>query len=160
MKRIVLICTALMCQTAFGQVSMNGNKLVKDGQVYKMSQYKQVFSNPEAQNHFAKARTNNTVGSVFAYTGGFLIGFGLVPALKGKKQEVRNGVVYENQPGKAWTVVGIGAGLAAVSIPFASGAKKNANKALQIENGGTATAFQPYFKIENAGNGIALSYNF
>jgi len=32
-------------------------------------------------------------------------------------------------------------------------------KALEIENG-EPTAFQPYFKLETAGTGMALSYNF
>jgi hypothetical protein len=46
-----------------------------------------------------------------------------------------------------------------VGIPFALAANKNAKKAISIENG-EPTAFQPYFKLESAGNGLALSYNF
>ena len=160
MKKILLLSAVISFQTAFSQVSMTGNKLEKDGQTYKMSKYKDVFSNPEAVSHFKKARTNSTVGEIFAYAGGFAIGAGIIPALSGKKQEVRNGVVYENQPSRGWTVVGIGAGLVGIGIPFAIAANKNAQKALELENGGPATAFQPYFRLESAGNGMALSYNF
>lgn len=149
----------LVAQTAFAQVSISGNRLTKDGQEYKFSKYREVFSNPEAREAFGKARTNSTVGQIFAYTGGFAIGVGIIPALSGKKQEVRNGVVYENQPSRGWAVVGIGAGLVAIGIPFAIASGKNSEKALKLENGET-TAFQPYFKLETAGNGMALSYNF
>lgn len=161
MKRIALgIFGLFVFQQAFAQVSLSGNRLSKDGQTYKFSQYKEVFTRPEAQAVFQKSRTNNTMAQVFSYSGGFLVGFGLVPALKGKKQEIRNGIVYENQPNKGWTLVGIGAGLIGVGIPFAVGASKNAKKAIEIENGETATAFKPHFKLESAGTGLSLSYNF
>lgn len=159
MKKLLFLFAIFTFGFAFSQVSLNGNKLVKDGQTYKLSEYKQVFKNQEAANYFSKARTNNTVGSIFAYTGGFLIGFGLVPALKGNGTETRNGVVYQRDPGSAWTVVGIGAGLVGIGIPFALAAKKNVDKAISVENGGV-TAFKPYFKLESAGTGLALSYNF
>ncbi|MBW8362401.1 MAG: hypothetical protein K0M56_09485 [Kaistella sp.] len=159
MKKILLFTVLFCAQSVFSQVTMEKNKLVKDGQTYKMSQYNAVFKNPEAVSLFKKARTNATVGQIFAYTGGFAIGFGIIPALSGKKQEVRNGIVYENQPSKGWAVVGIGAGLVGIGIPFAIAANKNAEKAMALENG-EATAFQPYFKLETTGNGLALSYNF
>lgn len=159
MKKILLLGVMISFQSVFSQVSMTGNKLEKDGQTYKMSKSNDVFSNPEAQKAFKKARTNNTVGQIFAISGGSLIGIGIIPALSGKKQEVRNGMVYENQPSRGWAVVGVGAALVGVGIPFAVAAGKNAKKALEIENGG-ATAFQPYFRLETAGTGMALSYNF
>ena len=63
------------------------------------------------------------------------------------------------KPKGSWTIIGIGAGLIGIGIPFAIAADKNAKKAIAIENG-EPTAFQPYFKLESAGNGLALSYNF
>lgn len=162
MERIKFVFIALlMCHQAFSQVTLSGNRLVKNGETYKFSQYNEVFSKSEAKELFKKARTNSTVGQVFAYSGGFLIGFGIVPALKGKKQEVRNGIVYENQPSKGWTIVGIGAGLVGISIPFGIAANKRAKEAIEIENNDIPnTAFQPYFKVESTGTGISLSYNF
>lgn len=163
MKKILLLSSLICFQTAFSQVTMTGNKLEKDGQTYKMSQYNDVFKNPEAASHFKKARTNSTVGSIFAYTGGFSLGFGLSAVLFGPKKQVYGsyGSQYEVKADKsvAWLVTGIGAGLIGIGIPFAIAANKNAKKALEIENGG-ATAFKPYFKLETAGNGMALSYNF
>lgn len=162
MKKILLLSSLICFQTAFSQVTMTGNKLEKDGQTYKMSQYNDVFKNPEAASHFKKARTNSTVGNVFAGIGGGVLGFGLARALSGGETKVNiNGQtqVVKQDKSTAWTAVGIGAGIVAIGIPFAFAANKNAKKALEIENGG-ATAFQPYFKLETAGNGMALSYNF
>lgn len=159
MNKFLLLALAMCFQQAFGQVSISSNRLIKDGQEYRFSKYRDVFSNPEARTAFSKARTNSTVGQIFAYTGGFAIGFGLIPALQGNKTETRNGMTYKRDASAAWTVVGIGAGLVAIGIPFAVASGKNAEKALKLENG-ESTAFKPYFKLETAGNGMALSYNF
>lgn len=160
MKKLLFLFAIFSFGFAFSQVSMSGNKLLKDGQTYKMSEYKEVFKNQEAANYFAKARTNKTVGEIFAYTGGFCLGFGLAQALKGEKTVTTQfGTSVVEKPKGAWTLVGIGAGLIGIGIPFAIGAKKNAQKAISIENG-ESTAFQPYFKLEPSGTGIALSYNF
>lgn len=67
--------------------------------------------------------------------------------------------VIKQDKSAAWTAVGIGAGIVGIGIPFALAAKKNADKAIQLENS-ESTAFQPYFKVETAGNGLALSYHF
>ena len=99
---------------------------------------------------------------MFAGIGGGVLGFGLARALSGGETKVNiNGQtqVVKQDKSTAWTAVGIGAGIVGIGIPFAIAANKNAKKALEIENGG-ATAFQPYFKLETAGNGMALSYNF
>lgn len=163
MNKFLLFFAIMIAQSAFSQVTMSGNKLVKDGQTYKMSQYQDVFKNPEAVSYLKKARTNSTVGSIFAYTGGFSLGFGLSAVLFGPKKQVYGsyGSQYETKADKsvAWLVTGIGAGLIGIGIPFAVASNKNAQKALQLENG-ESTAFQPHFKLETAGNGMALSYNF
>ena len=162
MKKILFLTTALCFQSVFAQVEISGNKLLKDGQTYKMSKFNDVFKNPEALSYFKKARTNNTVGTIFAGVGGGVMGVGLARALSGGKTTV----AINNQPhvikqdnSTAWTAVGIGAGIVGIGIPFALAAKKNADKAIQLENG-ESTAFQPYFKVETAGNGLALSYHF
>ncbi|QFG52099.1 hypothetical protein [Chryseobacterium sp.] len=159
MKKMILFGMMLSFTLGTAQVTMEKNKLVKDGQTYKLKEFRSVFKDPNAASTFHKARTNAAVSNVFGYAGGFLIGFGIVPALSGKKTEVRNGVVYENKPSRGWAVVGIGAGLVGVGIPFAYAADKQAKKALALENG-EPTAFRPHFKLESAGTGVALSYNF
>ena len=162
MKKILLLCLALSFQSAFSQVSMSGNKLMKDGQTYKISKYNEVFKNTEALSYFKKARTNNTVGTIFAGVGGGVLGVGIARALSGGQTTVNiNGQpqVIKQDKSAAWTAVGIGAGIVGIGIPFALAAKKNADKAIQLENS-ESTAFQPYFKVETAGNGLALSYHF
>ena len=159
MNKFLLFFAFFIAQNVFSQVTISGNRLIKDGQEYKFSKYRDVFTNSEAEVAFSKARTNSTVGQIFAYAGGFGIGFGLIPALQGNKTETRNGMVYKRDASSAWTVVGIGAGLVAIGIPFAIASNKNADKALKLENG-EEIAFQPYFKLETAGNGMAVSYNF
>lgn len=164
MNKILFIGAALLCNTAFGQVSMSGNKLVKNGQTYKAKEYKQVFSNVDAQNYFAKSRTNNTVASVLGFTGGFALGTSIPMMLRKRKESVivttPNGPVYAKTDGPyGYGYALIGAGLIGAGIPFAIAAKKNAKKAIDTENGET-TAFKPYFKVESAGTAVALSYNF
>lgn len=162
MKKLLFLSMAFCFKNAYTQVAMSGNKLMKDGQTYKISKYNEVFKNTEALSYFKKARTNNTVGTIFAGVGGGVIGVGLARALSGGKTTVTiNGQpqVIKQDNSTAWTAVGIGAGIVGIGIPFALAAKKNADKAIQLENG-ASTAFQPYFKLETAGNGLALSYNF
>ena len=163
-KTALLICLAVSL-SVFGQVTIEQNRLVKDGTKYHFSKYESVFENPEARASFKKAKTNSTVGQVFGFAGGLTAGFGLGQLIAGPKKQVIidpwSGTTTTKKIGKAkgWGLVGIGAGIIGVGIPFALSAEKHAKKALEIENGET-TAFKPYFKIENAENGIALSYNF
>lgn len=161
MKKSILILTIILGQLSFAQVSLDKNRLMKDGVKYKFSEYKTVFSNPEAQKAFAKTRTNKTVGEVFAYTGGFSLGFGIGRLLAGGNKTVYVNGTKQTFKAKSegWGFVAAGAGLIGIGIPFVLAANKNAKKAVAIENGETVS-FQPYFKIESAGNGIAMSYNF
>lgn len=161
MKKILFLGLMMSFQAVFSQVSMEKNKLVKDGVQYKFSKYEDVFQNAEARTHFQKARTNKTVGEIFAYTGGFGLGFGIARLLSGGEKTVYvNGAPHTTKmKGEGWGFVAAGAGLIGVGIPFALAADKNARKAIALENG-ESTTFQPYFKVETAGNGLALSYNF
>ncbi|PZU86968.1 MAG: hypothetical protein DI529_08025 [Chryseobacterium sp.] len=164
MKKSILFLILILSQMSFAQVSYEKTKLVKDGQKYNLSKYRQVFTNPQAIDYIKKGRTNKTFADIFAFSGGFGIGFGLVGALISPNEKTFStpygaGTVKYDKSGY-WTVFGVGAGLALISIPFHLGAEKNIKKAVEVENGGSDVAFQPYFKIESAGNGIAMSYNF
>ena len=159
MKKLIFFFTIFIFNFSFSQVTISGNKLIKDGKSYKFSKYQEVLTNSEAQVLFKRSRTNRTISNVFAGFGGGFMGFGLARALSGgDKTVIINGQTV-TQKSKGWELVGIGAGLVGIGIPFALAAKKNTQKALELENG-TGTAFQPYFKIETAGTGLALSYNF
>ena len=159
MKKLIFLFTIFIFNFSFSQVTISGNKLIKDGKSYRFSKYQEVLTNSEAQVLFKRSRTNRTISNVFAGFGGGFMGFGLARALSGgDKTVIINGQTV-TQKSKGWELVGIGAGLVGIGIPFALAAKKNTQKALELENG-TGTAFQPYFKIETAGTGLALSYNF
>ena len=163
MKKVLLLGLVFCFQSIFSQVALSGNKLVKDGQSYKFSEYQKVFSNPVANDYFKKGRSNKTAGDVISSIGGFGMGLSLgliISSPKDQNVNTPNGPVNAKTDNSArWTVLGVSAGIALVSIPFYLGAKKNFDKAIQTENEGS-TAFQPYFKLQGAGNGLALSYNF
>ncbi len=163
MKKFTLVLACLAIQLSYSQVSIHKNRLVKNETEYKFSKYEEVFSNAEAKAYFKKARANKTTAEILSYTGGFGVGFSLAQIIGNT-----NNKTYGSGPGSytiktdnsvRWTVFGISAGVALLSIPFYTGYVKNSEKAIQIENGET-TAFQPYYKLETTGNGFALSYNF
>ena len=159
MKKIILLATIIVSQLHFAQVTVEKNKLVKGGVKYKFSQFEEVFQKNDAKTYFKKARTNSTIANIFGGIGGGCIGFGLARALSGgDKTHYIDGVAHKTET-KGWGLVGIGAGIVGVGIPFVLSASKNAKKAIEIENGENL-GFQPYFKVESAGNGFALSYNF
>lgn len=162
MKKGILFLGFFLTQFVSAQVSIEKNRLMKDGVKYKFSQYEQVFKNYAAKAYFQKARTNNTVGSIFAATGGAFIGFGAGQLLVGKTKIVTHNTGFQTiQKDKSgpWTLIGIGVGIVGIGIPFTIASKKNIDKAIQTENG-EATTFQSYFKLESTGNRVALSYNF
>lgn len=163
MKKLLLLTILLFAQSLFSQVSMQGKKLLKDGQTYKSSKYREVFSNPVAADYFKKGRANKTAAEIFSYFGGFGMGFSLGQIIASPKGSIIY-TPYGNFNTKTdnsarWTVFAVSAGVTLVSLPFYLGMKKNFDKAIATENEGTS-AFQPYFKVENSGNGVALSYNF
>ena len=163
MKKVLLLGLVFCFQSIFSQVALSGNKLVKDGQSYKFSEYQKVFSNPVANDYFKKGRSNKTAGDVISSIGGFGMGLSLGLIVSAPKDQTINtpygSTTVKTDNSARWTLLGVSAGVALVSIPFYLGAKKNFDKAIQTENEGS-TAFQPYFKLQGAGNGLALSYNF
>jgi len=159
MKKQILLSLTLAFQFSFSQVSLSNGKLNKDGKDYKFSEYKQVFQNQEALNYYTKYKTNKNFSLVFGGVGGACMGFGLARALSGGDKTFIDsyGVTHKTKT-KGWELVGVGAGLVAIGIPFSLSAKKNLNKAIDIENGTIIPS--AYFKIETSGSSIALSYNF
>src|SRR5690606_36991827 len=138
MKKILLFTVLCLFQISFSQVSLDKNKLVKEGVKYKFSQYEEVLHNIEARDYFKKARANKTVGEAFTYLGGFGLGFGLAQALQSeeKKINVKGTQTVKGERAKGgWGIVGIGAGLVGVGIPFALAANKHAKRSMAIENG-------------------------
>ena len=56
MKKFLLLGLLISFQIVFCQVSMEKNKLVKDGVKYKFSKYEEVFQNSEAKDYFKKGK--------------------------------------------------------------------------------------------------------
>ncbi|SFI28306.1 hypothetical protein [Halpernia frigidisoli] len=161
MSKILLLAVFLFSNFYFSQVTIESNHLVKDGKSYKLSQYEDVLQSDAAKSYVKKARTNNTVGQIFAGVGGASLGFGLARALSGGKTTITiNGtqqIIKQNKT-NAYAAMGVGAGLIGIGVPFILAANKNLKKGIAAENGEVAKT--AYFKIEAAGNGFALSYNF
>lgn len=165
MKKSILILTVILSQFHFAQVSFDGKKFLKDGQSYKSKNYKQVFSDPVAQDYVKKARTNRVFGDVLGGIGGFGMGLSLGLIVSTPKERTYNlgygygSITQKTDNSARWTVFGISTGIALISIPFYVSAKKNIDKAVKTENG-EATAFKPYFKLGSEGDRLAMSYNF
>jgi hypothetical protein len=103
--------------------------------------------NAEAFKEMKIAKSNNDVGSVFGFAGGFMVGYTLGTALGGGKPN--------------WAFAGIGAGLIGIAIPFSSGYSKHARNAVRIYNNGKLTAMNRVdFKMELTYNGLGVKMNF
>lgn len=117
--------------TAFYQ---NGKRL----SLNKLSKILQ--SDIEASKEMAMAKKNYRIGSVISFGGGALIGWGLATALSGDDEN--------------WVLVGVGAGLVAVSYPFSSSCTKHAKKAVSIFNSNIKQTSLNRFELN-----IGFSYN-
>ena len=146
-------------QTGKVELGTSGkNFFIKDGEGYKLGQYKQVFTNQEAINHIKKARTNKTFAEIITYTGSFGIGFGIGMALSVKDNELFEGQVKRDR-NTGWAIAGIGAGVALTSIPLWMGYSKNIRKGIKVENGTNENSVSQ-LKLNVNGNGVGMAYQF
>lgn len=128
------------------------NFFIKDGQGYKLNQYKQAFTNQEAIDHIKRARTNKTFAEIITYTGSFCLGFGIGGALSNSKYPLM-------EKGTGWAIAGGGVGLILSSIPLWVGYSKNIKKAVDLENGeGNVQTSQ--LKLNLNGDGMGIAYQF
>jgi len=77
---------------------------------------------PEAKRYFKKARLNNVVSTIFAFPGGFMVGYPLGLSLSGQKLNT--------------DLLIIGGGLILVSVPFNVWRNKNMRKGVDSYNRG------------------------
>lgn len=75
---------------------------------------------PDAYQYMKKARANNTMAQIFAFTGGYLIGYPIGQSIGGGEAN--------------WTLAGVGVGVLLVAIPFGSAFKQNATLAINLYN--------------------------
>jgi hypothetical protein len=174
MKQLLLVLfVSLFSIGSFAQISdslklgkTNRAFFIRGNQTYKYSEYKKVFTNADALKYAKKARSNSTIGQIFGFTGGALMGAGFIKALQ-KDETVYFNYGYggsipytykRNQGG--WALVGIGAGVAIIGITINSTSKKKLKKAIEIENGTYNDTSKAYYKVGFTDNGVLLSYNF
>ncbi len=132
-KRIILL-TALVilhlnsiAQTSSDTIEVKQrfgtSTFYKNGTILKPSQLLSLVQvNEEAFREMKLAKTNNDLGLVFGVLGGFMVGYPLGTALGGGKPQ--------------WELLGIGAGLIVISIPFSSAYNKHSKKAINLYNKG------------------------
>ncbi len=134
---------SIMVEKRMGTVFIQNGKMLKVRQLMEITK-----SNPDAYAKMKVANTNNGAATAFAIGGGFLIGWPLGTALAGGDPN--------------WVLVGVGAGLIAISIPFSIGFSKNAKEAVSIYNRGLiipeTTKVKLNFGISNNGIGIRVAF--
>jgi hypothetical protein len=103
---------------------------------------------PEATVAMKKAKTNLVPGIIFSAAGGFCIGYPLGGLIAGKKMN--------------WTLLGIGGGLAAISIPFSIATAKHSRIAVNAYNRRNLATnlYKPEFMLGFTGDGAALKLKF
>jgi hypothetical protein len=100
---------------------LGGIKFYQHGSRITMSRLTGILrSNPQAFAAIQKAKTNNTLAFIAGFAGGLLVGYELGNAAAGKKV---NGAV-----------IGIGAGIIGISIPFGIAGKRHAKRAVYLYN--------------------------
>lgn len=101
----------------------HGNIYMLNDQVLTLPDLISLTSdNPQAYDEIWKAKSNSEVANVFAILGGALVGWPLGTAIGGGDPQ--------------WELAGIGAGLIAIAIPFATTASKQTTRAIKLYNEG------------------------
>jgi hypothetical protein len=100
--------------------------------------------NPEALHEMWLARTNYTLGNIIRFGGGIFVFLPIGAKIAGLKPN--------------WTLLGIGAGLMAVSLPFAGSGSAHAEKAVDIYNRGLKQANNtiPKYQFGLTSDGIGI----
>ena len=131
-------------KTFFGYKFVQNNEIIKMNQVYKI-----MKPNNRAYKLIKKAKSNNTISGIIGFVGGGMMGWPVGRSITGEKFN--------------WTLFGIGAGIATISIPISIKSIKDVKKAVEIYNSSlnktTHINHNPEFKMITNGNGIGLSIN-
>ena len=169
MKKLTLLLL-LSSTFAFSQenssienVSLGSNSknfFIKNGETYKLNEYKQVFENPLAQKKIRKARTNKTFGTIISVIGGFGIGYGagMFVGNLGNSGNSLSDLEPQSRRQAGLIYMAMGLGVTATSIPLWIGYKKNIKKAIDLENETTTYSNTLNFNVNE--NGFGLAYKF
>lgn len=102
---------------SLGTVYIQNGKMLKPKQLLELTK-----SNPVAYEAMLKAKKNQVPAAIFGSIGGFCIGYPLGAAISGSDMN--------------WTLLGVGAALTVISIPFSSAYNKNTSTAVKAYNEG------------------------
>lgn len=130
---------------------------IKENKDYRLSEYKQVFSNPEAISYIKRARTNKTFGDILGYIGGFGIGYGVASAVSVKSSDPN----YKSKRKDGWVIAGAELGVIGASIPLYLSFGKNIKKGIETENGQNTTSLsttQLNLIVNDNGAGFSLTF--
>lgn len=107
---------------------------------------------PDAYKEMQRYRTNKTFGSIFSYTGAFIIGYSLGGAISAKN----------SQDDAIWVIAGAGATLIALGIPFYIATPKRRKSAIKLYNNhilhDTAQRVELGFGLTNYGIGLSMKF--
>lgn len=103
---------------------------------------------PDAYKEMKRHSTNKIIGSVFAFTGGVLIGWPLGAAISGKEAQ--------------WGLAAIGVGVIALGIPFYIATPKRKKSAIELYNNQLSppSAQRVEFEFGTTNYGVGLSMKF
>ena len=158
MKKIIIIAIALIaCINLYSQNQSDSIQAVKklgtvyqqNGKTLTIAQIEAITKvNPEAANEMKIAKSNYTFSTIFGGIGGGLIGYPIGTVIGGGEPN--------------WTLAGIGAGIALLSIPFSLGSAKHTNNAVRIYNNGLQNSSLPKMvvKLGSTQNGVGVRITF
>ncbi|NVK85826.1 MAG: hypothetical protein HWE21_15985 [Cytophagia bacterium] len=131
------------------QLELQKGRIENSGNTISLKQAHDLMTNyPDAQAYMKKARTNSTMAQIFAFSGGYLIGYPIGQSIAGGEAN--------------WTLAGIGVGVALIAIPFVSAFKENATLAINLYNESDYKALNNnvQLKIGVLESGVGLRVSF
>jgi len=144
----ISFCNAqqIEAKKAFG-----GYKFYQNEKELNLSDLQQLMkNNNEALKYIKNAKTNTAFASIFGFAGGFMFGWPIGTAIGGGEAN--------------WSLAGIGVGVLGLSIPFITGANKNAKQAIELYNSSLKTVHhqkpKTEFSIISNANGFGISMSF
>ena len=157
MKRtFITLIGLLFLNISFGQEIKMGMDLFgyKFEQNNRRLSWKELISetelNIEANLLIKKAKSQNTISSILAITGGGLIGVPIGQSTTNRKPN--------------WILAYIGGGIVIIGIPISIKATKNVKEGIDLYNSSLNSTpfyeFKPEFEIIANENGVGLSMNF
>lgn len=157
MRKIILpILAFLFINLSFGQeikmgINLLGYKFEQNGKRLSWKELEsETKSNIEANILIKKAKSQNLISNILAFSSGGLIGIPIGQS------------ITDREPN--WNLAYLGGGLVMIGIPIAIMASKNVKKGIELYNSSLNSTslykFKPEFKLIANDNGIGLEINF